>query len=180
MEAIRTRSLVRQMGDLDLALCLLFNRTLDLAWVKPLFAAVSRLGDGVFWYTLMLLLPLTHGRVGLLTAAHMLLVGSIGVALYKLLKHRFLRQRPFVTHSVIRLGARPLDEYSFPSGHTLHAVGFATVVAVHIPGLFWLVAPFAVLVALSRMVLGLHYPSDVVMGAGIGGAIAWSSLQLLV
>jgi len=61
---------------------------------------------------------------------------------------------------------------SFPSGHTLHAVCFTTVICGHIPASGWLLGPFAALVALSRPVLGLHYPSDVLAGAALGGAIA--------
>ena len=74
--------------------------------------------------------------------------------------------------------ARPLDQFSFPSGHTLHAVVFATVAIADYPQLAFLPIPFAFLVALSRMVAGLHYPSDVLAGAAIGAAIADISLVL--
>ena len=75
-------------------------------------------------------------------------------------------------HQVIRLGERPLDHFSFPSGHTLHAVMVTTVLGWVQPILLILMLPFTVLVALSRMVLGLHYPSDVVIGALIGAVVA--------
>jgi len=78
----------------------------------------------------------------------------------------------------ITSNARPLDQFSFPSGHTLHAVAFTTIAIAHYPQLAFLLIPFAFLVALSRMVLGLHYPSDVLAGAAIGAAIAGISLVL--
>ena len=55
----------------------------------------------------------------------MALTGALGVVVYKVLKKTFVRERPFITHTTIDLAMAPLDRYSFPSGHTLHAVSFA-------------------------------------------------------
>jgi undecaprenyl-diphosphatase len=108
----------------------------------------------------------------------MAVVGILGVVLYKLLKQTFVRERPFITHSGISLQAAPLDRYSFPSGHTLHAVAFTWQAVAHYPGLAWVLVPFTSLVAASRVVLGLHYPTDVLVGAAIGGALAQLGLAL--
>ena len=75
-------------------------------------------------------------------------------------------------HQVIVLGERPLDHFSFPSGHTLHAVMVTTTLGYIQPILLLLMLPFTILIALSRMILGLHYPSDVLVGAVIGAAVA--------
>ncbi|RSR25108.1 phosphatase PAP2 family protein, partial [Acinetobacter baumannii] len=93
-------------------------------------------------------------------------------AIYKFLKHKTTRPRPYQVHQVIVLGERPLDHFSFPSGHTLHAVMVTIVLGYIQPVLLAAMLPFMVLVALSRMVLGLHYPSDVIVGALIGAAVA--------
>ena len=105
--------------------------------------------------------------------------GALGVALYKLLKHRLVRERPFVTFAGIHAGAAPLDRYSFPSGHTLHAVSFTVLATAHFPVLGWLLVPFAALVAASRVVLGLHYPTDVLAGGLLGAGLAAGSLALV-
>ena len=72
----------------------------------------------------------------------------------------------------ISQAAAPLDRYSFPSGHTLHAVSFAWQACAHFPELSWVLLPLTALIAGSRVVLGLHYPTDVLAGAIIGAALA--------
>jgi undecaprenyl-diphosphatase len=162
----------------DTALCLRCNRMSRRRAVRAVFRTVSRLGDGVFWYALMLFL-LAHDRWAAVPAVlHMLLAGTAGTLLYRWTKTRTLRLRPFEVHPDIVAAGRALDRFSFPSGHTLHAVAF-TIIALHYyPALAPLLAPFAVLVALSRPVLGLHYPSDVLAGGAIGAVLAIASLML--
>ena len=152
----------------DYALCLMANRWLERRPVHLFFKAISRLGDGVLWYTFMLFLPVFLGGYGLLVSVLMFTMASLGVYEYRQIKHRSMRPRPFVAHRKIRQGARTLDEFSFPSGHTMHAVGFAVVLTQAFPWLGFLLIPFALLTGLSRVVLGLHYPSDVFMGAVLG------------
>ena len=103
----------------------------------------------------------------------------IAVALYKVLKLKLVRERPFFSHVAIRPMARPLDRYSFPSGHTMHAAAFMVMLSAYFPYVAGIMLPFAVSVALSRVILGLHYPSDVLAGAAIGWALAHVSLLLL-
>ncbi len=76
----------------------------------------------------------------------------------------------------IRAWVAPLDEFSFPSGHTLHAVSFSIVALAYYPWLTPLLVPFSAGVALSRVVLGLHYPSDVLAATLIGVLLASLSL----
>jgi undecaprenyl-diphosphatase len=142
------------------------------------FQIVSRLGDGVIWYVLIFSLPLLYGPAGTRPAVTMALTGILGVILYKLLKRVFVRARPFITHSSIALAGAPLARYSFPSGHTLHAVSFAWQASVHFPELSWVLVPLAALIAGSRVVLGLHYPTDVLVGAVIGASLAELGLSL--
>lgn len=169
---------VRRLGSMDFSICLLFNRGVHRPRQRRFFAFISRLGDGIVWYVLMGILPLMYGTEAMGIALHMGLVAAAGVVIYKWIKHHFIRERPFVTHTVIQRGTYTLDRYGFPSGHTLHAVAFAILITAYFPGMAWLIIPFSALIAASRMVLGLHYPSDVLMGAAIGALLAWSSLLL--
>jgi undecaprenyl-diphosphatase len=108
----------------------------------------------------------------------MAVTGAVGLAIYKWLTARTSRPRPFMVSDHIIRRVPPLDEYSFPSGHTLHAVAFSIVLLSHLPQWFWVVVPFTALVAISRPVLGLHYPSDVLAGAVIGALVAGTSVSL--
>jgi undecaprenyl-diphosphatase len=166
------------MNDTELALCLAWNRSTRYRPVLALFRLVSRLGNGVFWYALIAALPALYGQAGLEAALHMLLVGGFCLALYKALKGATSRDRPCDYHAAIRPGTPPLDDYSFPSGHTLHAVGFSLVAMVHFPELAAVLIPFTALIGASRIVLGLHYPSDVLVGAALGAFIASASFAL--
>lgn len=160
------------MDQYEYQLCLLFNKYSTNTLVRAFFAVISRLGNGVFWYGLILSLPLIYGKPALTTAAMMVITGTVGVIIYKLLKNNLVRQRPCIHHAAIQQGTAMLDLYSFPSGHTLHAFSFG-IIAVHaFPQLAILVIPFMLLVAASRVVLGLHYPSDVIVGALIGTSLA--------
>lgn len=164
---------------LEVGACRAFNHVARAPGVRGLFVVASRLGDGIGWYALMILLALLQGAAGRLAALQMAVTGLAGVVLYKQLKSRLVRERPFITHAGIVCGTAPLDRYSFPSGHTLHAVLFTTLAVAWFPALAVALVPFTVLVALSRVILGLHYPTDVLAGAAIGWCLARLALGIL-
>src|SRR3546814_3575510 len=116
----------------------------------------------------MAALVMFDGYAGLLASLHLAATGTVALLLYKAIKRWTRRPRPFAADVRIRAWIAPLDEFSFPSGHTLHAVAFSLVAVAHYPALAWLVLPFAASVAASRVVLGLHYPSDVLAATAIG------------
>lgn len=177
--AVRVDGIFRRVDAFEYAWCLRLNRGCQQRrLVRDIFSAVSKLGDGVFWYALILLLPAFFGPEAILAAVRMAIVGVLGVLLYKYLKSRLVRERPYISLAGIVAGTPALDRYSFPSGHTLHAVSFTILAVASFPQLAWLLVPFATLVAASRVVLGLHYPTDVAAGAVIGTALALLSMVL--
>jgi undecaprenyl-diphosphatase len=159
-------------------LCVACNRWMTSAHFARFFGVISRLGDGVFWYALMAALAAFAGATGRRAALQMALTGLVAAAMYRLLKRWTRRPRPFRTHLQIVAPVAPLDEFSFPSGHTLHAVTFTIIALTYFPILAPLLVPFTLLVAASRVVLGLHYPSDVLAATFIGCGLATASLWL--
>jgi len=148
-------------------------------WVVPSLNVVSRLGDGWMWYAVILALPWLDHVNGTTCAIRMFAVGIFNLLIYLIIKRCIARPRPYRTCPGIRACARSLDEYSFPSGHTLHSVSFGLILVAYYPALAYVVWPFVALVGVSRVVLGLHYPSDVLVGAAVGAATALISFNLL-
>ena len=173
----RLDSALERVQRWDEHLCLRCNRALRYRALPQACRSISWLGNGVFWYALMLALLVLRDDA-MQPVLHMTGTGLACTLVYKLLKRGTLRPRPYQVHASIAQGASPLDTYSFPSGHTLHAVGFSVVVLAYYPWLAALLVPFTLLTAASRVVLGLHYPSDVLAGAVLGSLIGTASLAL--
>ena len=174
---MRNAVLFERLISQDLNICLWFNRGCRHAAIKQSFTFISWLGDGKFWYTIMVSLPFALGQEGFHVSLHLVAVGIAGLLVYKIIKTNTHRLRPYMASQAVSLGTSPLDQYSFPSGHTLHAVSFTIILLSYFPALLWFLLPFTILVALSRVILGLHYPSDVGIGALIGFILAITSLQ---
>lgn len=164
-------AVLRRLLDWDRAGVLAANRYLGYPACTRAAHCISRLGNGPLWALLLAALAAAPGP-GRACALQLAAVTLAGLALYKALKFGACRPRPYVRIAGLRLCTAPLDEHSFPSGHTLHAVAFAVVITAHFPVLGLALIPFAVLTALVRVVLGLHYPSDVAAGIGIGAMLA--------
>ncbi len=103
-----------EIGSGERRLCLAMNRWGARRALTRFFRAISRLGDGVFWYALMALLAAFGGTRGLHAAIHMAAVGVIAATLYRVLKRWTRRPRPFRSHADITPYVAPLDEFSFP------------------------------------------------------------------
>jgi undecaprenyl-diphosphatase len=152
-------------------------------WFRLWMRGATRLGDGWF-YAVAALGLLLAGRRALPVLAAAALSAAFANSLIVVLKRRFRRSRPCEAgHPAY--GVRPpeyfaFDEFSFPSGHALNAFAVSTVLALQFPLAAPLFALVAASIAASRVVMGLHYLSDVVVGAGIGSAIALAVSQMVL
>jgi undecaprenyl-diphosphatase len=162
----------------DERVCVRINRGARQRPVLLCLQALSWLGNGIFWYALMLALLVADPSGAALPVLHMAFVGVVCTCCYKMVKHRTVRTRPYEANPLVLAGAGVLDRFSFPSGHTLHAVAFSLVACAYYPALGVLLWPFTLLTALSRVALGLHYPSDVIAGGALGALIAGASFLI--
>ena len=152
------------------------NRWRAPRWIRYWMIAATRMGDGWLWYGLgaMLLIfggPERYAAVGAAGAA-----GIAGVFVFKAIKSLSQRPRPcqFEPHCWSKV--LPPDKFSFPSGHTMTAFSIALVVSYFYPSLEGPLLFLALSIAVSRVVLGMHFLSDVLAGAVLGVALGCASI----
>lgn len=138
------------------------------------FVFVSRIGDGTLWWgsaAILLLFGNASTRWAVGAAAISIL---FSIALFMSIKNLIGRPRPFSAWQDLPCLLAPPDRFSFPSGHTMTAFAVYAVYAELIPGSSLVFLPAALLIGLSRVFLGCHYPTDVLVGALLGGGIGYA------
>ncbi len=109
-----------------------------------------------------------------------LLLGfSIERPLYLVLKNLFRRNRPEAALNIPSF-VIPSDRFSFPSGHTSAAFLVANLVSAFYPDLTPFLLTWATLVGMARVVLGVHFPTDTLIGALMGSLLAIQSMEILI
>lgn len=133
---------------------------------------LSRSGDGPLYGVFGLFCWLSAQPALQALGQDLLLAFALEIPLYIVLKQACRRQRPAMALPAVQAWVQPADRFSLPSGHTAAAFLVFTLVLLHAgaPGLMLL--PWAMGVGASRVVLGVHFPGDVLAGAVLGGLVA--------
>ena len=155
------------------------NGWLAPRWVRVWMMLASRLGDGWLWWGIGFGILLWGGRhrYQVMVAGGVAAGAAQGVS--RLIKIAVARQRPCVAEKHRWANVPPPDPWSFPSAHTMTAFAFAVAIGYAYPALFAALLFAAASVALSRVLLGLHYVSDVVVGGLLGWLIGFGAHMLL-
>ncbi|GED22422.1 phosphatase PAP2 family protein [Halomonas halmophila] len=176
---IRSTAVFERLDLLEWQLCQwMAGFSIHRRWLASLRLA-SRAGDWPLWVVLIAAQPLIHeGSAAWRLMLQYSVTALVAIVFYRLVKTRLCRERPFITFQTIACNEPARDRYSFPSGHTMHAVMFLALTLTHSAWLAPWLLPIVILIAISRVGLGLHYISDVVAGGFIGYAFALASLGL--
>jgi undecaprenyl-diphosphatase len=136
---------------------------------------VSKTGDGLLYVLIMALLYWQFGFENEMLKAIMLGF-VIERPLYFILKNSLKRSRPEYALQNFQSVIIPSDKFSFPSGHTSAAFMMATILGYFIPPLLIALYCWAAIVGISRVILGVHFPTDVMVGVILGVSAATISL----
>lgn len=148
-------------------------------WVRLWMVWATRGGDGWLWLALAAALMTLGGEPGRRATLEASLAGLTGVALFMALKRVTGRKRPCHLEPHCWSTLLPPDHFSFPSGHTITAFAVVIPVGGHFPDAMPALLFCALSIAVSRVLLGMHFMSDVVAGVLIGGGLGWLFLGLV-
>ncbi len=154
------------------------NRWPPPPWFRWWMICATRLGDGSLWAALGAILIGFGGELRFEAVEGAAFAAGVGILLFRVLKKASGRQRPCVHESPRWFNISPPDEFSFPSGHTITAFAVSTCVGMFCPELFGVLLFFAASIALSRIILGMHFLSDVLAGSVIGAALGTAAFCL--
>src|SRR5579864_4062873 len=147
-------------------------------WFRILMIVATRGGDGWLWYALGLILVVFRGphrfaAIGAATSA-----AVAGIFIFRSLKHASHRKRPCEIEPHCWASILPPDKYSFPSGHSITAFAIALSIGLFYPQLQGCLLVIAFLIAGSRIILGMHFLSDVLAGSVIGAGLGVASFYI--
>jgi len=155
------------------------NRWPAPRWIRVWMLYATRGGDGFFWYFLGLMVLLFGGAARFLAVGASALAAGVGIVIFLKLKKATGRKRPCAFEPHCWATLLPPDQFSFPSGHTITACAVSVSLSCFYPALAAGLLFCALCVAASRILLGMHFLSDVLAGAVIGTSLAYGAVSLV-
>jgi len=141
--------------------------------------ASTKLGDGWIWYSVGIALLLFGGDMRFIAFAASATAEAATVVVFRYIKKVSKRKRPCHMESHCWANILPPDQFSFPSGHAMSAFAIATPLCIFYPELQTTLIALSVSIALSRVILGMHFVSDVVVGSLMGAGLGYAAYLLL-
>jgi undecaprenyl-diphosphatase len=172
-------SVLHWLSSRDHRLMRRVNRWTPPGWMRLWMVAATRGGDGWLWCGVGLAVALDGGTERFRALLAAVLAVSVGIALFLSLKRACGRKRPCAMEPHSWATLLPPDQFSFPSGHTITAFAMALSLGVFYPVMLLGLLFCAFSVALSRILLGMHFLSDVLVGAAIGSGLGYAAALLL-
>jgi len=159
--------IVRRLYDFECHVFKMVNQHFDRKWLNVYFRFITHFGGAGFTISFVLLMLFTPNplQTTALASGAALAFSHVPVALAKKL---YPRKRPYMRLMGTKVLDNPLQDHSFPSGHTTAAFSVLIPFICHNPAGAFLLFPLACSVGISRIYLGLHYPTDVLAGMMLG------------
>jgi undecaprenyl-diphosphatase len=154
------------------------NRWRAPRWVRLWMVYATRCGDGWLWYALGIILIIFGGAQRFAAIGSAILSVAIGTLLFMLVKRASRRKRPCQLEPHCWSTVLPPDQFSFPSGHSITAFSIAMTVGSFYPQFQECLLVCAVSIAISRVILGMHFLSDVIVGSSIGALLGYGCFRL--
>ena len=148
-------------------------------WLRYWMISSTRLGDGWIWYAIGIALLVFGGADRYTALATCVTAEGFSIALFQFLKNISKRKRPCQLEAHCWSKVLPPDQFSFPSGHSMSAFAIAIPLCIFYPELQAVLLTISLSIAISRVILGMHFVSDVVVGSLLGTAIGYSSYLIL-
>ena len=170
-----TRSLLGYIQARDHGLMRRVHRWRPPRWIRLWMIVATRLGDGWVWYALAVAVFLFGGKPRFAALGAGQAAAVVGIVIFRLMKKGSGRQRPCALEPHCWSHILPPDQFSFPSGHSITAFAVSVSIGLFYPELAAFLLFLAVNIAVSRIVLGMHFLSDVLAGSLIGATLGYAS-----
>jgi undecaprenyl-diphosphatase len=147
-------------------------------WLRIWMVFATRLGDGWIWYTLGIALLLFGGDLRYIAVAASATAEAAALVLFRAIKKVSKRKRPCQLEAHCWSNVLPPDQFSFPSGHSISAFAIAIPLCIFYPELQAALLVLSLSIAISRVILGMHFVSDVIVGSLLGAGLGYGSYLL--
>jgi undecaprenyl-diphosphatase len=178
MTVVGASSVLSAINRGDHALMHRVNHWFAPDWIQIAMTTASRCGDGWLWCALGFIILLFGDSSRFAAVGSAMLATFVGLSIYQIVKKTTRRTRPCLVEPHSWSPILPPDQFSFPSGHTIAGFSIAVSVGLFYPSLLVLLLVCATLIAVSRIMLGMHFLSDVLVGAMLGTFLGYRSFLL--
>nr|MBK5237185.1 phosphatase PAP2 family protein [Clostridium sp.] len=167
------KSFFKYINHRDINLLRIINNSWKCKFLDIIMPSMTYLGSFSFLFIFCTVAFLFDNTTLRTMAIKAMISITLSTGIGKILKVSVTRLRPFINIPNLNINKIGIDKYSFPSGHTTAAFSLAVIIALYFPMFGFITIPLAFCVGISRMYIGVHYPTDVIVGVFIGSTCSF-------